>query len=210
MNKNRHTTYACFFVMMFGFGLFFTGTEGFSSFTAETARVNQLMKENPQFPDIKIEDSKGRNYTISEFEGKHVLITFFYTSCMTVCIELELNMGKVYELIPKEYIGDGLIFLSLSFDPTRDDPEKLDQYKDHFNSDGETWRMARIPNQQELDLLLKNFGVIVIPDNDGNFAHNSAFYLLDKEGKLIEVMDYTQVEEAAIKIERILDKEAGE
>ena len=45
--------------------------------------------------------------------------------------------------------------------------------------------------------MLDAFGVIVIPDDSGNFTHNSAFYLVDPKGKLIEVMDYKKIEEAA-------------
>ncbi|KAB2337331.1 SCO family protein [Cytobacillus depressus] len=81
------------------------------------------------------------------------------------------------------------MFLSISFDPERDDPTVLNRYKDSFHSDGETWRMARIPDPAELISLLEKFGVIVIPDGTGNFTHNSAFYLVDRNGKLAQVFD---------------------
>jgi protein SCO1/2 len=66
--------------------------------------------------------------------------------------------------------------------------------------------MARIPNQTELDSLLKAFGVIVIRDDNGNFAHNSAFYLVNKKGSLIDVMDYKKINEAAQKVSNILER----
>ncbi|WP_066289694.1 SCO family protein [Bacillus sp. FJAT-29937] len=209
MTKNRHNTIAAIVVLLFGCVLFFIATDGFRAFTAETARVNQLVKEKPVFPDVTLEDNKGRKYPISEFEDKYVFITFLYTSCATVCPQLEMNMAQVYDLLPKKYIGEDIVFLSVSFDPTRDDPETLETYRKAFNSDGETWRMARIPNQAELDSLLKKFGVIVIPDGLGNFTHNSAFYLVDKKGRLVDVMDYTKIEEAAAKVTGILENEAG-
>lgn len=210
MIKNRHSTIASAIVILFGIALFFIGTDGFSAFTEETARVNRLIEDKPKFPDVTLEDSNGRTYSISEFEDKYVFITFLYTACMTVCPQLEMNMSQVYELLPKELIGEDIVFLSISFDPVRDTPETLDKYKDYFGSDGETWRMARIQDQAELDSLLKSFGVTVIPDGYGNFAHNSSFYLVDRNGHLQEVMDYTLVEEAATKIENILVSEKGE
>ena len=196
-------------MILFGFVLFYIGTDGFRAYTAETARVNQLMKENPVFPDVTMEDSKGRKYSISEFENKYVFITFLYTSCGTVCPLLEMNMAQVYDLLPSKYIGEDIVFLSISFDPERDTPATLETYRKAFNSDGETWRMARIVDQDELDLLLDRFGVIVIPDGLGNFAHNSAFYFVNREGRLVEVMDYTKIEEAAAKVTSILEREAG-
>lgn len=190
---------------MFGFVLFFIGTDGFSAFTAETARVKQLIDDKPKFPDVTLEDSKGRKYSISEFEDKYVFITFLYTSCTTVCPELEYNMAQVYDKVPSKYIGDDIVFLSISFDPERDDPATLNKYKDFFNSDGETWRMARISDQAELKSLLDRFGVIVIPDEYGNFAHNSAFYLVDKKGSLINVLDYKEIDEAAKTVINLLE-----
>jgi protein SCO1 len=205
--KNRHNTIATILVLLFGFLLFFVGTDGFRAYTAETARVNQLIEEKPKFPNVTLEDSEEREYSISEFKGKYVFITFIYTSCGTVCPQLEMNMAKVYDLVPDEYIGEEIVFLSISFDPTRDDPATLDKYKDYFDSDGETWRMARITDQAELESLLEAFGVIVIPDGNGNFTHNSAFYLVDKNGSLDNVMDYTKIDEAAKTIVDVIEGE---
>ncbi|MUK90121.1 redoxin domain-containing protein [Ornithinibacillus sp. L9] len=192
-------------VLAFGVGLFFFGTDGFQAFTAETARTKKLLEEKPQFPNVTLEDSKERVYSFSEFDGKYVFITFIYTACTDVCPQLEMNMNEVYEQIPKEFIGEDIIFLSISFDPEQDDPKTLEKYRGFFGSDGETWRMARIPNQEELDSLLNEFGVIVIPEDDGNFTHNSAFYLVNPDGYLEEVMDYTKIDEAAETVRAILD-----
>lgn len=210
VNKNRSHTIAVVVVLVFGMVLFYVGTDGFRAYTAEGARVNQLMKTQPEFPDVVFEDSNNRTYSFSEFEDKHVFITFFYTFCTTVCVELETNMAEVYAQIPESYIGEDIVFLSISFDPDNDDPTRLNQYKDFFNSDGETWRMARIPDQTELDFLLKQFGVLVIRDQYGDFAHNSAFYLVDRTGRLVDVMDYTKPQEAADAIIRILQAEKRE
>lgn len=209
MVKLSHNTIACILVLLFGYTLFYIGTDGFSAYTSETARVNQLQETMPQFPQVTLEDSQGRFYPLSEFENKYVFVTFIYTSCTTVCIQLENNMAEVYKLIPEAYIGEEIVFLSISFDPSRDDASTLDKYKDYFFSDGETWRMARIPDQDELQSLLDAFGVIVIPNGHGHFTHNSAFYLVDRKGKLMDVMDYTRIDEAADTITRIIEHDMG-
>lgn len=190
----RESFVAIIVVLLFGSVLFYAGTDGFQAFTAETARIQQLKKEQPLFPDVMLEDSKGRAYTLSEFKDQYVFITFMYTSCTTVCVDLEWNMSQVYQQIPVEYVGKDIIFLSISFDPKRDTPEILDRYREGFGSDGETWRMARVPQQEQLDELLRKFGVIVIPDDYGDFAHNSAFYLVNQEGFLTDVMDYQDID----------------
>ncbi|AIF42735.1 SCO family protein [Virgibacillus sp. SK37] len=204
MIKNKQNVIAIFLVLLFGISLFYVGTDGFQAYTAETARTNKLMEEKPKLPIVTLEDSNERTYSFSEFDGKYVLMTFIYTSCTDVCLQLEVNAAEVYNAIPEKYIGEDIVFLSISFDPTRDTPEQLDKYRSYFKSDGETWRMARIPNQKELDTVLKELGVVVIPDGNGNFTHNSAFYLAGPDGKLLEVMDYKKTEEAAKKVTNIL------
>lgn len=210
MFKNKHNSLAITVVLLFGFLLFFVGTDGFQAFTAETVRTNELIEEKPQFPNVTLEDSKERVYPFTEFEGKYVMLTFIYTACTDVCPELEMNLAQVYNAIPEQYIGEDIVFLSISFDPERDDPATLEKYRSYFDADGETWRMARIPDQGELQSLLDEFGVIVIPDNNGHFTHNSAFYLVDPNGTLIDVMDYQKIDEAADKVTNILETEVGD
>lgn len=209
MFTNWQKKLAIILVLTFGASLFYFGTEGFTAFTAETARMNALINQKPSFPEVTLEDSEERVYPFSEFEGQYVFITFIYTSCETVCLQLETNMSRVYNLIPDEYLGKDILFLSISFDPERDDPATLHEYRKSFDSDGETWRMARISDQEKLDSLLDEFGVIVIPDGYGDYAHNSAFYLVDKSGNLMDVMDYKKVDEAADKIINVIEDDRG-
>ena len=195
-------------VLLFGFGLFFIGTDGFQAFTAETARTNDLIDTQPAFPEVTLEDSHERTYSFTDhYEDKYVFITFMYTTCTSVCPQLEMNMYNVYKQLPEEYIGKDIEFLSISFDAENDDPETLTKYRGYFESDGETWRMARIPDKDQMNQLLEDFGVIVIPDGNGHFTHNSAFYLVDRDGYLVDVMDYTKIDEATDKITTILDNE---
>ena len=106
-----------------------------------------LMQEQPAFPEVTLEDSKERVYTLSQFEGKYVFLTFIYTACTDVCPVLELNLKEVYDQLPEKYIGEEIVFLSVSFDPDRDDPETLETYRIAFGSDAGKRRMARIPRQ---------------------------------------------------------------
>lgn len=207
MKKNRHQFIALVVVFIFGITLFYIGTDGFTAYTAETARTNTLIKEKPQLPELTLEDSKGREYSFDEFEGKYILMTFLYTACSTVCPQLEKNVSEIYESLPDKYIGEDIVFLSVSFDPERDTPEILDRYRTYFGSDGETWRMARIPNENQLQSILDEFEVIVIPDGEGDFQHNVAYYLVDQEGYLMDVLDFSDIDGAKAKVLDVLEQE---
>ncbi|MBU9722998.1 MULTISPECIES: SCO family protein [Bacillaceae] len=210
MANNKKTLISLIVVLVFGVLLFYIGTDGFRAYTAETARVIQLLEDKPKFPEVMLEDSNEEKYPISEFKGSYVFITFMYTACGTICPILEMNMGQVYRQIPEEYVGEDITFLSISFDPERDDPETLKEYMELFYADGETWRMARVNDDGELQHLLDEIGVIVIPDGEGDFAHNSAFYLVDRDGYLMDVMDFTDVDAAAERVISILEGDKGD
>lgn len=205
--KQLRTLIAIIIILVFGVSLFYIGTDGFTAYTAETARTNKLLEEKPKLPEVVLEDSFGEQYGFSEFEGKYMLMTFIYTACSTVCPQLEMNVKEIYEQIPDEYVGEELMFLSISFDPDRDTPEVLDNYRTNIGGDGDTWRMARIPNEDQLSATLDEFDIIVIPDGDGDYAHNVAFYLVDREGYLLDIMDYQDIEGATAKIMDVLEQE---
>lgn len=205
MFKNRHQIISLSVVILFGIILFYVGTDGFTAFTEETARTNKLVENQPEVPNIVLEDSFGKEYPFDEFEGKYVFMTFFYTSCSTVCPQLEMNAAEVYNQIPAEYLGEDIVFLSVSFDPERDTPEVLEKYRTYFETDGEKWRMARVADEDELANFLDEFGVIAIPDGEGDFAHNVAFYLVDREGYLMDVMDFDDTDTAKDKVLSVLE-----
>lgn len=207
MNKQNNQWTAMIIILMFGLSLFYLGTDGFTAFTAETARTSNLLEEQPKLPSVTLEDHEGDEYDFSEFEGKYMLMTFIYTACSTVCPQLEMNVKEIYEQIPRQYLGDDLMFLSVSFDPERDTPEILNNYRQNIGGDGEIWRMARIADKQQLEATLDGFDIIVIPDGDGDYAHNVAFYLVDPEGYLIDVMDFQDITGATARIMEVLEED---
>lgn len=204
MIKNREKAVSILMVILFGITLFFIGTDGFQAFTAETARTNKLLKEKPALPYAILEDSLGEQYSFDEFKGRYILMTFIYTACSTVCPMLEKNVANIYEKVPARYLGEDIVFLSISFDTDRDTPEVLAHYAEFFGSDEHTWRMVRVPDDEELKTLLDEFGIIAIPDGQGDYQHNVAYYLVDREGYLMDVMDFEDVEGASIRVLEVL------
>ena len=83
----------------------------------------------------------------------------------------------------------------MSFDPERDDPEALSVYGEAHGADGAAWTVAR-PRSEDLPALLERFGVVVIPDNWGGYAHNAAIHLIDRKGRFARLFDIDAVEEA--------------
>ncbi len=79
--------------------------------------------------------------------------------------------------------------LSISFDPENDDRAALRLYGERFGAKPPQWRIAAPADAHGLDVLLKSFGVVVIPDGMGGFIHNGAIYLVDAQGRLARILD---------------------
>nr|WP_304213177.1 SCO family protein [Fredinandcohnia onubensis] len=178
------------FALVAGLSLLWIGTDGLRAFTAEKARIIELEREQPKLPSATLIDSNSKNFQLQELEGKYTLITFMYTSCGDVCPVLERNFAEIYENIPNDVLGKEVVLVSISFDPENDSPTVLKSYSNYFGADGEHWKMATIQDEKELQNVLDALEVVVIPNEYGGYEHNSAFYVINPEGKLTNIFDY--------------------
>jgi protein SCO1/2 len=67
-----------------------------------------------------------------DYKGKYVVMGFVYTNCPDICPLLTQNMIKIQEELGNP---DDVQFLGFTFDPERDTPSSLTNYKDAFNLD---------------------------------------------------------------------------
>ena len=67
-----------------------------------------------------------------DYKGKYVVMGFVYTNCPDICPLITQNMIKIQEELGSP---DDIQFLGFSFDPIRDTPNTLSNYKDAFNLD---------------------------------------------------------------------------
>lgn len=193
------------FVIVLGFLFLWIATDGYTTFTIEEKRLNELRESPPQIPNITVQDNKDRTYHFDEFEGKYMFMTFIYTNCSTACPQMEASMQEVFERLDMDKYEDDIVFLSVSFDTERDTVEVLDRYANYFNVDGDSWRMLRVPDDNELENLLDMYGVTVIPEGSSDFQHNTSFYLIKPDGQLLDTLNYREPDEAVEVLEDLLE-----
>jgi len=76
----------------------------------------------------------------------------------------------------------------VSFDPKFDTPKVLRQYGSTYGADFATWDFATA-DQATIMKLGDGFGLTVGDDEGGLLAHNLRTVLLDKEGKIVKVIE---------------------
>lgn len=82
-------------------------------------------------PDFKFVNQDGKPISMKDFRGKALAITFIYTRCPLpdYCILMSKNFSDLAnQLQNAPELKDKIRFLSISFDPENDTPQKLKEY----------------------------------------------------------------------------------
>lgn len=164
-------------------------TDGFRAFTTETARRVQIRRHPPLVPAATLETQSGARINLTDLRGKWVLVDFIYTHCMTYCLTLGSEFAQLQDLLATPLAQDKVVLLSISFDPSRDNPATLAAYQQRFRDRGNGWLAARPVDEEELKRLLHAFGVTVVPDALGGYVHNAAIEIVDPHGRVVGIFD---------------------
>lgn len=183
------TALATVFVLLAGAGLLWQATDEARAFTTEGAR-RLAVRESPRpVPSLVLQDQSGDRFGFDRFHGKFVVLDFIYTTCADLCIVAGNTLSALRDALPEKRLGKDVVLLSISFDPVRDKVSQLAYYAKRHDARPEYWPVTR-PSAERLPELLETFGVTVIPDRWGGYQHNSAIYVVNREGLLVEIFDY--------------------
>ena len=189
-------------LLMAGVAVFTWASDGFRVATAEGVRRLAIAEHPVAVPGVTMEDMKGHVLHLSQIRDRIILVEFIYTTCPTICQDLGAGFAEIRESARKRGLEDRLRLLSISFDLENDTSERLQTYADHHGADGTVWNVVRPTSQQNLDALLKTFGVKVLPDPLFGFQHNVAIHVVDGGGKLVRIVDA----EPAIALEALAEE----
>ncbi len=148
-----------------------------------------------KFANVPLLDQDGKSVRLEPdlVQGKIVVMSFIYTSCTTVCPVVSSIMGKVQKQLGAR-VGDEVQLVSISIDPQRDDPKRLQEYARSFQQGpGWSWLTG---SPQSINETLKGLGSFsgdfkshqpLILVGDGDSRHWTRYYgftdpaLLSKE-----------------------------
>ncbi|WP_211232069.1 SCO family protein [Pseudoduganella violaceinigra] len=128
-------------------------------------------------------------------DGRPAIVTFFYARCNAVCSAQGSELQQIQRDILARGLKQKVRLLSISFD-ARDTPADLALYAERMRADPEIWQFAAVPDAAQLQSLLEQIGITVLPAELGEFQHNAAFHLVSASGKLQQVVDYEQPDAA--------------
>ena len=142
-------------------------------------------------PDFSLIDQARRPVRLSQFRGKVVAINFIYTSCALpqFCFRIANNFGVAAKRFA-DRLGQDLVLLTVSFDPVRDQPEKLAAYASQWDANPATWHFLTGATA-EIRRMCALFGVDFFPD-EGLMNHSSHTAVIDRDGRLLANIEGNQ------------------
>jgi protein SCO1/2 len=147
-------------------------------------------------PDFTLVDQLGRNVSLSDFHGKVVALTFSYTHCVlpNFCFRIANNFRQLQSRFAPE-LGKDLVFVTVTFDPAHDTPERMAEYGKTWNADPKSWRLLTGP-PAVIDRVSREFGVSYWVD-EGVMIHSLHTVLINPDGTVaanLEGNEFTATE----------------
>ncbi len=126
----------------------------------------------------------GTSKSLSDFQGKVVLIFFGFVNCPDVCPTTLLELGKVYNALSLRE-QERVQVLLISVDPERDTPELLQKYVTFF---GPTF-LGLTGAPEQIAEVAKKYGVFyqksaIKSPTEYNVDHTATVFALDPRGQL--------------------------
>jgi protein SCO1 len=133
--------------------------------------------------DFSLTDQDGQPVSLSQFSGKVVAMTFVYTRCPlpNFCFRLSNNFGQIQKRFSKQ-MGHDLVLLTITLDPTVDQPEALAKYASIWRANGASWHFLTGSPAYTRDITAM-FGVLSSID-EGTITHSLHTVVIDRQGNL--------------------------
>ena len=149
------------------------------------------LKPGDPLPDFTLTAEDGRPVRFSDFHGRVLAFTFFFTRCPLpdFCPRMDLNFAEARNLIRAATNAPAnWQFLSISFDPEHDLPDTLTNYAAYYRQhDADRWLFS-VADTNTLARLAPLLD-LKITHEDNSISHNLRTVVLDPQGRIARQFD---------------------
>jgi protein SCO1 len=132
---------------------------------------------------LDLPDSSGKPRSLSEFQGRVVVVFFGFTQCPDVCPTTMAELAQVKKRLGAD--GARVTGIFVTVDPERDTPELLKAYVGNFDPDFVALR-GSLEQTQVAARQFKVFFAKVPGKTEGSYSidHTAGSYLFDPQGRV--------------------------
>src|SRR4051812_11206353 len=107
--------------------------------------------------DFRMTNQEGKVVTSKDWQGKIVVVDFFFTHCSSICPKMTQNLKTVQQ----RFLDDHQVQInSFTVDPERDSVERLAFYASQFHIENDNWNLLTGAKTDIYRLARKSFLVV--------------------------------------------------
>ena len=166
-------------------------TDGFEVVTAEAARQRAVTFTPEPVPVFDLSDHTGQITRWPDTftsDGRISIVTFVYTRCQSICSVLNAQYWQMQRELIESGLDKKIKLVTVTFDPQRDTQAAIATHAKSLGVEASVWRFVRPESDAQLQVVLKQFGIVTVPDGVGEFQHNAAWHIVDKQGRLARIV----------------------
>lgn len=189
------TAFACALLLFGGYAVAARLTHGWQAWTEEGARRLEVALQPVAVPPVEIEGPGTAAQSLRALLADRqdvTIVEFMYTQCQSVCLALGSTFQQLQSALQSDRADAHVRLLSISFDGARDGNRELAQYAQRMHADARWWRFVRMRDAPGTQRLLADFRVTVVPYGHGDFEHNAALLVVDRDGRLVRIFDISE------------------
>lgn len=117
------------------------------------------LPEGGPAPDFTAENLSGKPVSLSDLNGKIVVVTWYYTRCTDECPLTMLRFEQLQQKLKQEgKLGNDVVLVSLTLDPKHDTLPVIAKYAAHYHADLKSWYFLRATPAKTAQIL-KEYGI---------------------------------------------------
>lgn len=133
--------------------------------------------------DFHLIQSTGQPWTADSLDGKIAVVSFFFSSCPTVCPAMNFHLKQAHD---RMFAFKDVVFVSYSIDPDTDTPEVLEEYKRRFEVGGsKKWHFIT-GDRATIYPLAQAYYLAAAQDSaaEGGYTHSQSAVIVDWNGRI--------------------------
>lgn len=140
--------------------------------------------------DFSFTNQDHQTVSLDDLQDEWWIANFIFTNCRTVCLPMTSNFSALQDELEDKNLNVQLV--SFSVDPDFDQPEVLKEYGIKYDANFDTWHFLTGYDMQTIkELSIKSFRAFLKEPEKGDdqVTHDTRFFLVSPEGKIIKGYD---------------------
>ncbi len=132
--------------------------------------------------DAKFTDQNGNPVSLADFRGKPLVVSFIYTSCVSVCVTITDSLLHSLDVANETFGEDQFNILTIGFDTSFDTPESMKKFAERQDAGAKNW-MFLSGDILNVSQLSDDLGFFFYRTPEG-FDHLAQVTVINKVGKV--------------------------